>query len=54
MVVNWCEFIDTAFDHGWKIETVLRKLEEAIIDVYGRDYWEQLKSKIVVYISSKL
>lgn len=50
IVVDWAEYVDVAHQHGWRDDTILRKLEEAIIDVYGKQYWLVFETKIKMYM----
>lgn len=46
-VVDWLEFVQTSLDHNWKIRGTLTKLENSLIDVYGKcDYTETIITKL--------
>src|SRR5579872_5039168 len=36
-VIDWYEFIDDCFEHNWNPDRLLTRLEDALVDVYGRE-----------------
>ena len=42
----WVSFIEEAKKSGWQNKTILSRLEESIIDTYGKEYWEKIRSKL--------
>lgn len=36
--VDWLEFILTSIQHKWKLKGTLVKIENSLIDVYGRNF----------------
>ncbi|MFA5490727.1 MAG: hypothetical protein WC284_16225 [Candidimonas sp.] len=37
-VVDWKDFFDYGIKYGWKISTIIAKIEEALVDHKGRSY----------------
>lgn len=47
MQVCWYSFIKDAHRSGWKNETILSRLKEAINDSFGLTYWNNISERIV-------
>ncbi len=45
-VVDWLEFILVSVQNNWKLKGTLLKIENSLIDVYGRDYSTPIIEKI--------
>ena len=49
-VVDWLEFVQTSLEHNWNIRGTLTKLENSLIDVYGRcEYSETVIKRLNDY-----
>ena len=53
MMPDWIDFYDQAIKVGWKPKGVLSKLSEAIIDVYGIDFYTGWLSRMEEYTTLK-
>ena len=40
--VDWLEFIVTSVQHKWKLKGTLIKIENSLVDVYGRTFSEPI------------
>ena len=50
-VVDWQEFIRTAQQHNWKLRGTLIKVENVLIDVYGRKDSEEIIRMLKYYVT---
>lgn len=39
--ICWTSFIKEARNAGWKEKTITSRIEESLVEFYGREYWEQ-------------
>lgn len=46
LVVSWEHYAKDAFNAGWTKHKTQVKVREAINDIFGRDYWIQLETKL--------
>ena len=44
--VCWPSFIEDARAAGWSDDAIISRMEEAIVDVHGKGYWEQVKERV--------
>lgn len=45
--IDWYNFVRTAFERGgWTCDSTIRKIKYPVIDVFGKDYYERLESRI--------
>jgi len=51
LVVDWCDYIDTAIADGHSIRTICAKMQSAISEVYGRKYSEQVMLRAEQYLT---
>lgn len=51
MVIDWINFYEEAKSSGWKEKTILNKIETAISDVFGKNYKNQVISRLYSYIN---
>lgn len=42
----WGSFVEEATKAGWKRQTTMLRLEEAICDTYGRAYWLVVEERL--------
>lgn len=47
----WTSFFTDAFKSGWKRETIFSRLEEGIVDIYGKEYWKIVEEKLSVVVA---
>jgi hypothetical protein len=47
----WNSFYSDALKSGWKKETIFSRLEEGIVDIYGKEYWTVVKEKLSVVVA---
>ena len=43
MMIDWIDYVENALKHGEKISSVLSRIENALTDIFDREY-----SKIIV------
>lgn len=43
---SFMEFVNEARQAGWKDKTIYNRLHGAILDVYGQDYWFEVKKRL--------
>lgn len=48
-IVDWLTFVHCATYEGWTMKTILLKIENPITDVYGKDYWQEVRKKISIW-----
>jgi hypothetical protein len=41
-VIDWLEFILTSVEHKWKLRGTLKKIENSMYDVYGKEFSEPI------------
>ena len=41
----WVSFVRSSKESGWRKKTVLSRVKEAIIDVYGIKFWTEFEEK---------
>lgn len=46
--ISYYDFVKDAAIAGWKNETIILRLREAIIDVYGKEYWLEVEKKLKI------
>ncbi len=51
IVVDWIEFYNESQKHGWNIKTVLNKIEIVLIDVYDKEYSDEVLTRLKLYIA---
>lgn len=39
-------FVLDALAHGWKFDSIVQRVREAVIDVHGVEYWKAIQEKI--------
>lgn len=50
--IDWLDFIDTSIEHNWNKRGTLIKVENSLIDTYGRnEYSETIISRLTDYIN---
>jgi len=49
-VIDWINFYEDALKDGYKSQTVLSKIEEAVVDVFGKKYKDNLLKRLNYYI----
>ena len=47
-LICWSSFFQDATKAGWKPETILSRLEESIVDVYGKGFWLKVREKLMI------
>jgi hypothetical protein len=53
--IDWYNFQRTSKERGkWTFETLIRKLNYPVTEIYGRKYWEELQERFIVYEKSLL
>ena len=52
-VVDWVEFIDTSLVIGWKLKSTINRIHTACVDVYGKEYAEQVVDRLKIYVTRK-
>jgi len=45
-VIDWIEFVNTSLEHNWKLKGTIIKIEQALIDIYGREYTDIIVRKL--------
>ncbi len=45
-VVAYGEFVKEGLKSGWKEKTILSRLEEAVVEVHGRVYWDEVHKRL--------
>ena len=48
-VVDWVGYCKTATVECWMMPTILRKISYPITEVYGERYWNECKSRIMIW-----
>lgn len=48
-IIDWLTFVQCATYEGWIMKTILLKIENPITDVYGKDYWLEVKKRISLW-----
>jgi hypothetical protein len=51
LVVDWCDYIDTAIKDGHSHRTIYAKIQSAVSEVYGRKYSEQVMIRTEQYLT---
>jgi hypothetical protein len=52
-LVDWVDFIDYTIEKKWNTTQTFSKIEEALVDVFGRDYTEQILLRLRYYLTKK-
>jgi hypothetical protein len=42
----WMSFVGECLEQGWSKKTIESRLQESIVDVYGKDYWNEVNKKL--------
>lgn len=50
MVVDWIDYIEYSIEKKWGLNSTLLKIEESLIDSYGREYSNTVLEKINTYL----
>jgi len=48
----WVSFVESSKKCGWKRRTVLSKVEEAVVDIYGSQFWNEMKPKLLIVLDN--
>lgn len=46
IVIDWLDFIVTSVEHKWKLKGTLMKIENSIMEIYGKEYSETIMTKL--------
>lgn len=46
IVIDWLDFIVTSVEHKWKLQGTLVKIENAITEIYGKLYSEEIMKRL--------
>ena len=49
-VVDWVDFYETAIAHHWNPNTILARIEEALVDVHGKAYRDAVLERLRYHI----
>lgn len=52
-VVDWIDFYEDALMDGYKSKTALNKIDEGIVDVFGKDYRDTLLAILNYYVKNR-
>lgn len=44
-VIDWMDFLQQSLDHGWNPKSTLSKIEEALLDIKGPEYTQEVLNK---------
>ena len=50
MVPSVVDLYEDAVNNGWSRKTIMQRFEEAYTDGYGREFWEQVKQRLLIYM----
>ncbi len=53
MIIDWCDFYEDALKNNWGVRTIFTKIEMALLDLYGRDYAENVLCRLHHYLNVK-
>jgi|SRR3972149_3676342 len=48
--IDWFNFIENAKNNGWKKETTLSRIKDAINDCEDFKYWEKFEKKLIAVV----
>lgn len=51
--IDWTEFIESTLRANWKIKSTLLKINNAVEDIYSKEYAEQVKIRAEYYCTIK-
>ena len=49
-VPDWCGFIEHAIRCGWHLDRTVHRLEIAVLDIYGQEYFKVWREKMSLYL----
>lgn len=52
-IVDWVDFIDYTIDKNWNVMQTFSKIEESLIDVFDREYSDQVLLRLRYYLTKK-
>jgi len=44
--IDWLEFILTSVKHKWKLKGTLKKIENSLNDIYGKEHSEEIVNRL--------
>jgi len=52
-LVDWIDFIDYSIEKKWNINQTFSKIEEGLVDVFGREYSDNVVKRLRYYLLRK-
>ena len=52
LMPSWLDFYKEASNQGWKDKTIFNRLETNISDVWGKDFYLNVKNRLLLHIGS--
>ncbi len=46
MNIDWYNYQRTAYRSGWTHESLIRKIKYPVMDVFGKEYWQELEKRL--------
>lgn len=47
---EWRDFYQDGIGAGWNYNTIINRLKESIVEIYGEDYWIQVEQRLTVNV----
>lgn len=54
IIIDWIGFVDEALDAYWNYQTIIKKIEYSLIDVYDKQYSDNVILRIKYYLINKI
>jgi len=54
MVVDWIDYYEESLKYGWSTKTSLNRIETAVGDYFGKEYKNEIMSRINLYIKYRM
>lgn len=53
MIPSWIHFYEDAIKAGWKVKSILDRLEDSICDTWGYEFWKEVELRLTFWIRNR-
>jgi hypothetical protein len=54
IVIDWIEYTKDCIKSGWKLDTIIRKVEYPLADVHGNEYANEVITRIKQWVGNSV
>lgn len=52
-LIDWIDFIEYTIEKNWKVTQTISKIEESLVDVFGKEYSDEVIKRLRYYLIQK-